>query len=67
MEDNNNKGSLKYADALFNLQKGEKEHKRLKQLKKEEKKRLWKKLNEIVKDVNGEEMNFNKKEELILE
>jgi hypothetical protein len=30
MEDNNNKGSLKYADALFNLQKGEKEHKRLK-------------------------------------
>jgi hypothetical protein len=67
MEDNNNKGSLKYADALFNLQKGEKEHKRLKQLKKEEKKRVWKKLNEIVKDVNGEEMNFNKKEELILE
>jgi len=67
MEDNNNKGSLKYADALFNLQKGEKEHKRLKQLKKEEKKRVWKKLNEIVKEVNGEEMNFNKKEELILE
>ena len=60
MEDNNNKGSLKYADALFNLQKGEKEHKRLKQLKKEEKKRVWKKLNEIVKEVNGEEMNFNK-------
>ena len=24
MEDNNNKGSLKYADALFNLQNGEK-------------------------------------------
>ena len=67
MEDNNNKGSLKYADALYNLQKGEKEHKRLKQLKKEEKKRVWKKLNEIVKEVNGEEMNFNKKEELILE
>jgi len=37
----------------------------LKKLKKEEKKRVWKKLNEIVTEVNGEEMNFNKKEELV--
>ena len=48
------------------MQESEKEHKRLKRLKKEEKKRVCKKLNEIVKEVNGEEMVFNKKEELII-